>query len=119
MSCIFAVLRMSCLSSVTHQRLSNLRDGYRSNPMVQAVEGRRDVSVGLRCITCGLTAPTAAAHCAQHRRKKLVAGHELLLDTARNELFCSSCNDYVYSQVLDTGVGVRGTCSCLPCIAST
>ena len=34
------------------------------------------------------------------------AGHELLVDVSRGQLFCAACDDYVYSADFDTAIAV-------------
>lgn len=35
------------------------------------------------------------------------AGHSILLDTVRGELFCTTCKDYIYSPGFDQALQVR------------
>jgi hypothetical protein len=37
----------------------------------------------------------------------VLAGHELLVDVSRGQLFCAACDDYVYSADFDTAMAVR------------
>jgi hypothetical protein len=63
-------------------------------------------AAGLRCLACGTASPSAARHRSSHRGKR-AAGHELALDLACGEVFCTACGDFVYDSELDRAVMVR------------
>jgi hypothetical protein len=55
---------------------------------------------GFACLGCSAT----CASPEEHHASTQVAGHDLLLDLRRCELYCSTCCDYVYDRGLDLAV---------------
>jgi ubiquitin C-terminal hydrolase len=63
-------------------------------------------TIGFACLTCGITSSTATclAKSQQSRHGRATIHHVFLDLTLGGELYCSACEDYIYSASFDTAV---------------